>query len=939
MVSKVLKVFYGEDYLPYKDSERTIHFPVGGNTFAGTQNTFRICFYPRDLVGSNDLVEQTSWVLVSKLPNGKLGYQLLNTIHTDSDLGEKYLVFDLSSYYSQYKGVVKLAIRGYQGEISFVEDEETHVYSVVGTPIIGVTGTIDIAINYSPMVYGEQLLPSELDQLVAKFSDYVSLAQWQDNWLNRIIVIGADLDDYSDYEEGQLFYRSDLHKVMILDNGSLEQFDFGYIQHGTLTTTDTLADLRDNYGLDKYFLLENSSASYLVKLTSGLPGRLNYTFIDIGGGRVWSSMIQQSTTIQQVLSSTPQEYATQSYVVSNYYNKSEVDNLLTQIEQREFQKVNTTTYPTLNDFLASEGEEGYIYLYPIDTSDETKGFYQYIWEDNEWVSLGTTQIDLSGYVEKTSSANKVYGTNELGAQTTYTVDDFYEGNIARRDSDGSITVPLTPTQNGHASSKKYVDDVAATKQDTLVSGTNIKTLNGTSLLGSGNYTFDSALNESSTNAVQNLVIAKDFKDIYYKIAIINESLFETVLTELPYKVNYATEYLVPSTLSDTDGTHRVVFSETQLDYFEGNGVVMNNRLENGNFESGAGWSSETGTSRSISNNVVTITTTVSNNGIYRSTNFQSAHKYLIVATVRTTDANVTNIKLGSVGSASVQMTVNNPTSTFTKNYGIFTCSANANSFYIFTSTPGTYEAKEVMLIDLTKMFGSGNEPTTTDDVRIQWLLSQGYIAYNTGEIKNTSVSGLTSKDSSDNTLATISFTPTELLGALSIHDTLSVVEGNVVEGEQRYNLIKTSNVGTYTFTGNETWYYQSNYNDHCYMYELSGAKSISSINTVANLISPEYPTISNTGNITASKGISLYINALRISDSSYVNNTNSFKAHMAGQTIQFEKATPIQTTIVTNLTFEQITLLIQEGGTIGVNFTNVPPNVQTKFVVKKAIGE
>lgn len=44
---------------------------------------------------------------------------------------------------------------------------------------------------------------------------------------------------------------------------------------------------------------------------------------------------------------------------------------------------------------------------------------------------------------------------------------------------------ITPTTNNQLTRKKYVDDSVATKQDTLVSGTNIKTVNGNSLLGSG----------------------------------------------------------------------------------------------------------------------------------------------------------------------------------------------------------------------------------------------------------------------------------------------------------------------------------------------------------------------------------------------------------------------------------------------------------------------
>jgi hypothetical protein len=54
-----------------------------------------------------------------------------------------------------------------------------------------------------------------------------------------------------------------------------------------------------------------------------------------------------------------------------------------------------------------------------------------------------------------------------------------------------------------------VNEIIDGKQDTLVSGTNIKTVGGNSLLGSGDIAFptvDSALSTTSTNAVQNNVI-------------------------------------------------------------------------------------------------------------------------------------------------------------------------------------------------------------------------------------------------------------------------------------------------------------------------------------------------------------------------------------------------------------------------------------------------
>jgi len=48
------------------------------------------------------------------------------------------------------------------------------------------------------------------------------------------------------------------------------------------------------------------------------------------------------------------------------------------------------------------------------------------------------------------------------------------------------TSSYTPSNNYNPATKKYVDDGLTDKQDTLVSGTNIKTINNTSLLGSGN---------------------------------------------------------------------------------------------------------------------------------------------------------------------------------------------------------------------------------------------------------------------------------------------------------------------------------------------------------------------------------------------------------------------------------------------------------------------
>lgn len=79
----------------------------------------------------------------------------------------------------------------------------------------------------------------------------------------------------------------------------------------------------------------------------------------------------------------------------------------------------------------------------------------------------------------------------------------------------SINIPLTDIFNpSNYYSKSQVDTLLAGKQATLVSGTNIKTINNQSILGSGNITIDpgtqitvdDAMSSSSENPVQNKVI-------------------------------------------------------------------------------------------------------------------------------------------------------------------------------------------------------------------------------------------------------------------------------------------------------------------------------------------------------------------------------------------------------------------------------------------------
>lgn len=151
MEIKILQVFLGADGLPYKDQERTVHFPIIGSGFQGASNTTKIRFYYDELVEQDDT--ETSWVACAKLPNGKIGSKVLETDY-DETLGEHYALLELDSFYFQYKGDVYISLQGYQGGVQVDYDEETELYTIYGTPTIAATGSIKLSVNYAPQFVG-----------------------------------------------------------------------------------------------------------------------------------------------------------------------------------------------------------------------------------------------------------------------------------------------------------------------------------------------------------------------------------------------------------------------------------------------------------------------------------------------------------------------------------------------------------------------------------------------------------------------------------------------------------------------------------------------------------------------------------------------------------------------------------------------------------------
>lgn len=129
------------------------------------------------------------------------------------------------------------------------------------------------------------------------------------------------------------------------------------------------------------------------------------------------------------------------------------------------------------------------------------------------VTKGTLIFDNSQYGKDThaeyiwnTTTNKfeILGLIDLNVQSKAIAQ-----SVVGRDWNGRAQI-ATPSADADIANKLYVDEKVGEKQDTLVSGTNIKTINGESVLGEGNITvtpsIDSALSDTSENAVQNKIV-------------------------------------------------------------------------------------------------------------------------------------------------------------------------------------------------------------------------------------------------------------------------------------------------------------------------------------------------------------------------------------------------------------------------------------------------
>ena len=136
----------------------------------------------------------------------------------------------------------------------------------------------------------------------------------------------------------------------------------------------------------------------------------------------------------------------------------------------------------------------------------------------------------------------------------------------------SIDTALSTTST-NAVQNKVITAALNSKQNTLVSGTNIKTVGGQSLLGSGNIAFptitvDSALSSTSTNPLQNKVINSQFESVTTGMQLIM-SLYNEIKTSALTSSSVVTSI----TTENSNSTSLVTSVKSIVSYINDNLIV------------------------------------------------------------------------------------------------------------------------------------------------------------------------------------------------------------------------------------------------------------------------------------------------------------------------------------------------------------------------------
>lgn len=221
----------------------------------------------------------------------------------------------------------------------------------------------------------------------------------------------------------------------------------------------------------------------------------------------------------------------------NYYDKTAINGLL--------EGISTLDIEVVAELPSSDISTSTIYL-KLNASAGVNNIYdEYIYVNSQWEIIGSTAIDLSNYYNKGEVDSKLTDKAAASDLTAHT------GN-----ADIHVTASDKSTWSG--------------KQDALVSGTNIKTINNESLLGSGNIALTMEEKEVSIGTTE--PVDEDTK-IWINP---EEEATSTTLAAVAFSGNYEDLNGKPETIGEV--VDNLTSTSTTLPLSANQGKVLNDRL-------------------------------------------------------------------------------------------------------------------------------------------------------------------------------------------------------------------------------------------------------------------------------------------------------------------------------------------------------------------------
>lgn len=231
----------------------------------------------------------------------------------------------------------------------------------------------------------------------------------------------------------------------------------------------------------------------------------------------------------------------------------------------------------------------------------------------------------------------------------------------------------------------------------------------------------------------------------------------------------------------------------------------------------------------------------------------------------------------------------------------------------------------VMLIDLTAMFGSNNEPASVEE--FEKMFPNDYYTYNAGEIVSAGVTEIAVGDTAHKI--------PEAIKALPGYGWSAGTARNYVDYEtKQYHQC----VGKYTFTGNENWVASGD--NQYYAVLKTPATKVFDMNTKSNCLMATIPT-ETVNSVYGGTKTGLGINFLNNVSYAYISadDYNNRASKINGQDMYYELATPIVTDISTLIDDDFLrNLTVEAGGSVTFKNSNdnyhIPVPSEEEYIVK-----